>query len=90
MLRKKLSAVHYWPNAFTSLCPAVYSLLVRCSPTAIARLIVSVAIDSVETATKRAMSHIGKEILKLLPAIAYLDSTPAIVGVFRGRRSLTT
>lgn len=58
---------------------AVASLRAGGGPTNIARHVVAVDIDAVERmAPRRAASHVKKEVLKRLPAVANSDAAPAV------------
>ena len=56
------------------------SILLRaCRPSTISRLIVAIIVDPVYRKTWRALSHIRKEIFKLLPPLTYSDSSACVI-----------
>ncbi len=57
-------------------------LLFGRSPSAVARLIIAVVVDTINgVAGRRLFAHVGKEILKLLPAVANGDPPTAPIVV---------
>lgn len=63
-------------------------LLHRSGPPAVARLIVSIAVDTVKSAPLWPFAHIAQKILKLLPSIADRNPSPPICREFRCLRIL--
>lgn len=58
---------------------AVLHLLLVCSPSAVARFVVPVVVDTVEFETSRCFAHVGKEVLEGVPSFAHLDAPPSVV-----------
>jgi hypothetical protein len=62
--------------SFTS----VNSLFLRCRPPAIARLVIEIAVDSIERPISWALAHIIKKVLKAFPSLAdFYPSGPVVL-----------
>ena len=64
----------------------VSCLLRSCSPSAISGRIAALIVDAVNAAVWRSLTHVGKKVLKFVPALAYRDASPAVIFIgFRVR-----
>ena len=61
----------------------VLLLLSRRCPAAIARLVVPIIVDTVEAGARRALPHVGKEVLEAIPALTDADTPASVAGVLR-------
>lgn len=71
----------------TARAPPVVDLLGHRRPTAVARLVVAVVVDTVDRHTGWALAHVGEEVHEAClpgPSVAYSDTSAAIVFVGRG------
>lgn len=66
-----------WPDSFST----ASGLLLPCSPSAVARFVVSVVVDSVKSFILWAFTHSMEKRFKLMPRRAYLYPAPSIVSI---------
>lgn len=65
-------------------------LSVNICPTAIIRMVIAIIILSVQCETMGTLSHIGEEVLKVVPSRANLDAATAIVAITFSPRRVAT
>lgn len=68
----------------------IFGLILKCRPSAVARLVVSVIVLSVDTHPNWSRPHVGKKTLKRVPTLADGDAAPAVIGKLRSARIATT
>lgn len=65
-------------------------LLIGRRPTTISGFVISIVIDAINRHVGRCDAHIAQEVRKVLPTLAYADSSTAIVGIAGRRWNLTS
>lgn len=60
----------------------IIHLLKSGRPSAILRRVITVAIDSIDRLSRRTLAHVGKEILKYVPALTHIDPTSSVARIF--------
>lgn len=78
-------------NLYVNIALLVSRLLRRSYPTAVARLITFIVVNSINAVQRRRrLTHVGKEIVERLPALTNSDAAPAVSVIVRIRRIFAT
>jgi len=72
-----------------ALTPVVRLFLAR-SPSTVARFIISIVVDAIQSQSFRLLSHVGNEIHKVMPSLAHFDPTSAVIRVVGRARIFTS
>ena len=59
----------------------IYSLLLRCCPTAVSGFVVAIIVNAIESEAGRLFAHVSKEIFKRKPAFADGDTAAAVIDI---------
>lgn len=70
-------------DSYSKISSEVPALLKMRTPHAIAWLVISVIIDTLQFFTVRTLAHIGQEVFKVPPALADFNSPEPIIGKYR-------
>jgi hypothetical protein len=66
-------------ESYNFVTSGVSTLLLTGAPFAVSRLVVSRVVYSVNLKSVRTFSHVGKEVLKFLPSLAYRDASRSVI-----------